>query len=855
VKLCYWLSCPLTLLLALSPVASAVSAATAPFRNNEEYTFDDSLLRGSNLNIKSLSQFNTANNVEPGNYQVDVYINSRPIGRMEIKFDDHNQKSEGCLTKKQLQRFGIKPEVLAKLTDQSQCVFVTDFLPGSQSDFDFSHLRLDLSIPQKLVVTLPRGYVDPANLDEGESIGFVNYNANQYHVQTSADAGNMRMDSSYIGLSGGINAGMWRFRQQGTWRHDDNGSKWERSRTYLQRALPFIGSELTLGETFTPGQLFSSLGFRGASLSTDERMLPDSMRGYAPTIRGIAKTNARVTVYQKGRAIYESTVPPGSFEINDLSATTYGGDLTVIVKEADGSESTFDVPYASVPESLRPGTSRYNVSMGRVRDVGSKDVFGEVTYQYGISNTVTGNSGLRVANGYTAAMMGGVLTNFLGAFSLDATYSHAHFDNAGVQAGWMARAAYSRTFQPTGTTLGIAGYRYSTKGYRELSDVFAVRNGGAHWQSPSYLQRSRYEISLNQSLKGLGSLFLSGSSQDYRDGRSRDTQLQLGYSTMLWGNVSLGLNVSRQRTTRYQQASQGSWDSDDENTWVAKQGTSQTSKETLTQLTISFPLGGGTNSPFMTSSLAHSHEGGSTYQTSISGTAGENHDLSYSADIARQEIGDENTIGGSLEQRFAYTQLGVSGSKSRDYTQASATAHGSFAVHSGGITFGPYLSDTFGLIEAKGAEGARIMDGQAATIDSSGYALVPTLMPYRYNTVSLDPTNISPYAELQDGERRVAPSAGAAVKLKFRTLMGYPVLLQTTLPNGQIIPMGADVYDKGKLVGMMGQAGQAYLRASGVTGKLTIKWDDDQQCYVNYDLGNPDKKQTLIKTTAVCLAN
>jgi outer membrane usher protein len=845
----------LTFLLVLSPVAFAVNAATTPFKANEEYTFDDSLLRGNNLNIKSLSRFNSANNVEPGDYQVDVYINARLVDRMNVKFNDSHGKSEGCLTKKQLLRIGIKPEMLSKLTDQSQCVFITDYLPGSRSDFDFGHLRLDLSIPQNLVVTLPRGYIDPENLDEGEAIGFVNYNANQYHVQTSAGAGNMRLDSSYVGLSGGINAGMWRFRQQGSWQHDQGGSRWDRNRTYVQRALPFIRSEVTLGETFTPGMLFSSLGFRGVSLSSDDRMLPDSMRGYAPTIRGVAKTNARVTVYQKGRAIYESTVPPGSFEISDLSAMTYGGDLTVVIKEADGSQSTFDVPYASVPESLRPGISRYNVSMGRIRDVGSKDVFGELTYQRGISNSVTGNSGLRVANGYTAAMMGGVLTNFLGAFGLDLTYSHAHYANSGDQAGWMARAAFSRTFQPTGTTLGIAGYRYSTKGYRELSDVTAVRNSGPNWQSPSYLQRSRYEISLNQSLKDYGSLFLSGSSQDYRDGRSRDTQLQFGYNTMLWGNVSVGLSVSRQRTTRYQQTSESSWDSEDHNSMITNNGTSQTEKETLTQLTVSFPLGGSPDSPFMASSYSHSHEGGDIYQTSLSGTAGENHDLSYSADVAHQEIGDENTIGGSLQQRFAYTNLGLSGSKGRDYLQGSATAHGSVAIHSGGVTFGPYLSDTFGLVEAKGAEGARIMDGQAATIDHFGYALVPTLMPYRYNTVSVDPADISPNVELQDGARRVAPSAGAAVKIKFRTLMGYPVLLQTTLPNGQIIPMGADVYDKGKLVGMMGQAGQAYLRASGLTGKLQIKWDDDQQCSMNYNLGTPAKNQSLIKTTGVCLAD
>lgn len=93
---------------------------------------------------------------------------------------------------------------------------------------------------------------------------------------------------------------------------------------YSQRALPTIGSEITLGETFSSGQFFSSLGFLGVALSTDDRMLPESQRGYAPVVRGIARTNARVTVYQNNRSIYQTTVSPGAFEFNDLSVTHFG---------------------------------------------------------------------------------------------------------------------------------------------------------------------------------------------------------------------------------------------------------------------------------------------------------------------------------------------------------------------------------------------------------------------------------------------------------------------------------------------------------------------------------------------------
>lgn len=39
-------------------------------------------------------------------------------------------------------------------------------------------------------------------------------------------------------------------------------------------------------------------------------MLPDSQKGFAPTIRGIARTNAQVTVRQNGYVLYQTYVTP-----------------------------------------------------------------------------------------------------------------------------------------------------------------------------------------------------------------------------------------------------------------------------------------------------------------------------------------------------------------------------------------------------------------------------------------------------------------------------------------------------------------------------------------------------------------
>lgn len=84
-------------------------------------------------------------------------------------------------------------------------------------------------------------------------------------------------------------------------------------------------------------------------------MQPNSQRGYAPTIRGIARSNAQVIVRQNGYIAYQTAVSPGEFEINDMFPTGSNGDYDVTVKEADGSEQHFIVPYSSLPILQRTG--------------------------------------------------------------------------------------------------------------------------------------------------------------------------------------------------------------------------------------------------------------------------------------------------------------------------------------------------------------------------------------------------------------------------------------------------------------------------------------------------------------------
>lgn len=853
---------PFSSLMNLLFVNEAWALPTEAVALSDDYQFDDNLMFGSG----SLSRFNRTNAIDPGQYKVDLFINNRFVERVDIRFvKQANGDVQPCTPGKLLESAGILQSAIEAPTG-TQCLILTDAVKGASSAFDFAQLRLDLSVPQSFMSRVPRGYVAPENLDGGETIGFVNYSANQYHVSRTGAYSN-NTDSSYVALNSGLNMGLWRIRQQASMRYDSkNGSDWNNTRTYMQRALPSLRSELTVGEGYTSGRFFSGLGYRGLEIVSDDRMLPESVRGYAPTVRGVAKTNALVTVRQNSHDIYQSTVAPGPFEISDLYATNYNGDLEVSVQEADGSVSHFTVPFSAVPESLRPGNSRYSYALGSTRDVGNKDVFSEVTYQRGLTNSITANSGLRIADGYQALVLGGVYSSWIGAFGLDTTYSRADMPQEGKLDGWMARLSYSRTFTPTNTTLSIAGYRYSTEGYRDLGDVLGVRESlrnGERWESTSYMQRSRFEVSVNQSLQQFGSIYVSGSTQDYRNDRERDTQLQIGYANTLKNSVSLNLSVARQTTGSSQQNGQGvyngtqSGNNIENNYWVSSRTPGNT--ETVTLLSISFPLGSTSKAttPTLSSSISHSATYGDMYQTSLSGNAGANQDLSYGIDVSRDAEQKQNTWSGNLQKRLPKASVGLGASKGEDYWQASGSARGALAVHGGGITFGPYLGDTFALVEAKGASGARVMNGQGAEIDSSGFALVPSLTPYRYNTVAINPEGMNEKTELDDGQRRIAPYAGAAVKVNFKTRNGNALLIKAHLANGKSIPMGADVIDEsGSIVGMVGQGGQAYVRSDQSVGTMILRWGErtEEQCVIAYDLKDLDIEQPLIRINSECRA-
>ena len=198
-----------------------------------------------------------------------------------------------------------------------------------------------------------RGYVDPSRWDDGVPAAFVDYYFSGAQIKNADEGESSR--SNYLNLRSGLNLGAWRLRNISSMQYDQQRRHWDTQSTWLQRDVRSLKSLLRIGDTYTTGDVFDSIQFRGVQLMSDDEMLPDSQRGFAPTIRGVAHSNAKVTVSQHGYVIYETFVSPGAFAISDLYPTSQSGDLEVKVTESNGAVRTFTQPYSAVPYMLREG--------------------------------------------------------------------------------------------------------------------------------------------------------------------------------------------------------------------------------------------------------------------------------------------------------------------------------------------------------------------------------------------------------------------------------------------------------------------------------------------------------------------
>ncbi|QFZ81849.1 fimbria/pilus outer membrane usher protein [Variovorax paradoxus] len=825
---------------------------------------------GGNQPHADLSLFSTGNRVFAGTYLVDVSLNERSTGQTDIRFAAVEGKvnASPCLTRGMLGAWGVNVRVfpsLATLADDA-CVDLVSTIPESAATYDGSKQRLTLSIPQAALKRSARGAVGPEKWDKGITAAMLDYQLNfaRYSGSSTRNAtqfpapqqnifdGNPFVDNTrkpqrntlFAGLRTGFNIGDWRLRHFSTYNRGlDGRSRWQGVSTYAQRDLASMNAYLRIGDGNTPGNFFDSLPFRGVQMASDDAMLPDSQQGYAPTIRGVAQTNARVTVRQNGYIIHSTYVAPGPFVIDDLYPTSSSGDLEVSIAEADGRQMRYMQAFSAVPTLLRDGTWRFSAAVGKYR-LGegaetsptepsmTRPAFVQATLARGLGNELSLYGGLMAANMYQSLLVGAGknLRNF-GAVSVDLAHAwttdRTPLNGTSVYSGQSLRFLYSKSFLDTGTSFRVAGYRYSTSGYRTFQE--AVQMQDLPPMESFHSRRNELRFELSQQLGDRGSVYASARQQSYWGTSAQDRLVQIGYS----GNhKQLGYSIFYNHSTSLNRAP---------------------NRQIMVTLTIPF----GDTHAHAQYAATRDHGGRIVQQASVYGAALDDSRLTYNLTAAHaNQDGDGNTSA-SASYLSPVGRFDLGHSRGPGYGQTTVGVAGGLLAHADGVTLSQPLGETVALVQAPKAQGVGLESRSGVRTDWAGNAVIPNLSPYRLNRVALRTGDLGDTVEVKNAAMDVVPTRGAVVAARFETSVGYRLLITLTNGKGRALPLGARIENEsGQEVGVVGPDGQAFVTGAADSGRLTVRWGQEtaDQCEAPYDLPVESSPPPIRELAAQCQA-
>lgn len=856
-KTFHWKRCDLAVIISIC-LASAFWAQSG----YAELYFNPNFLSDDPDAVADLSRFEQGQEVLPGTYRVDIYLNDNFVASRDVQFvnAENDNAVLPCFTSAELMKMGVRllsvnGKDTSKMAADEQCYALTLLVEGSTADYNVNTQRLDITIPQALMSNRLSGDVSPDLWDEGINAGLLNYSFNGNNTK---DRNGFDSNTAYLNLNSGINIGPWRLRDNSVWNYSDAGSpgkksQWQHINTWLERDIKFLRSRLTLGDTYSDEQLFDSINFRGVKLASDDNMLPESQRGFAPVVRGIARGTAQISIKQNGYEVYQTTVPPGPFAINDIYSLNGNGDLNVTVTEADGSTQNFTVPFSTVPFLQREGHTRYNLIAGEYRSGNSlqtRPKFFQGTLFHGLKMGWTIFGGSQLSSNYRALDIGLAKNmGILGALSFDITQAYSTLVDRSKHQGQSMRLTYNKSFIDTGTSIRFSAYRYSTSGFYNFADTtYSNMAGYVYSDDPAdenqivsaynlrHNKRGKFQFNITQSLTDSTSFYLSGTHQTYWGTSGTERQLMAGINTM-FTDVSVSVNYSLNK-----------------NYWMPR-------TDTLLSANVSVPFSHWMRSDNTSAwrnasarySMSSDLKGNTSNLVGLYGNMLEDRNLSYSVQTGyvNGNSGGHESSYASLNYRGGYGNANAGYSRNGNYQQLYYGVSGGVVAHANGVTLGQSMSDSVVLVKAPGASNVSVQNQPGVKTDYRGYAIVPYAVAYRENRIALNPNTLPDNVEIDDAIVDVVPTQGAVARAEFTTHTGLKILM-TLMHNNKPVPFGA-VVSLGNSSGIVTDDGQAYLTGMPASGKVKVQWGNspDTQCSGNYAITDAAPKDNLFNQLTV----
>ncbi|WP_024528356.1 fimbria/pilus outer membrane usher protein [Serratia fonticola] len=680
---------------------------------------------------------------------VYLIINDNFKGEVAVNLGEDEQP---CINAPLLREWGIRDAAMVMETTPEGCI-LPDVLNARKIGVFFE------PIAQLLTVDIPASLLGDSKLagrwDDGINAAFVNYQFNYGHYAGENYRTAQRHDSLYADVTAGANIGPWRLRYQPVYQKDTWGEPtWHTEKALAYRDIKAWRATLTVGDSVTPSALFDNVRFRGMSLVSDSRMLPDGLRQFSPWVRGFARSNAEVRVRQNGEVIYQTFVSPGAFVLKDVYPPAIEGDLTVTIRESDSTETERKIPYSSMPNLVYVGQWRYDATVGKYQPYYGMEEeqpsFAQASLSYGLPGKVTLYGGFQGADIYRSAAVGiGKSLNHWGAISADYTFSSARQPRRSApDTGVMARMRYAKAFPAWESSLSLMAQYYPRQRYRTFGTAIDQQSTyWWDWEDGIFVgdfdeeKKYRLEARYNQYLSDSDSLYLTLVREATRGNQRGETSVEMGFSSSL-GKVDVALYAEYNRPSYGKEQAQ-------------------------LGLSVSLPLS-ALGVPRMKLNYDHTlaNDRTDSRRIGVSGTLLSDYSLSYNASTSQsQRYGNSKDVSGNYQYNAGEVRAGYS--QGKGYRQQNMELSGSLMAHQEGITLGQTLGETIAIVSVPGTPGIGVDNQYGVTTDWRGYALISNLTPYRINNLTLDSFELPDTLELPESEQDVVPTAGAIMFSRF----------------------------------------------------------------------------------------
>ncbi|HAV1476382.1 fimbria/pilus outer membrane usher protein [Enterobacter hormaechei] len=795
---------------------------------DDNLTFNSAFLSlaDGESNSLALDYFQKRNSISPGNYFVNIFLNGARVAEENITFAATSTgEVRAVLPAELMLKLGL---IISGNDDVTSSSFrgVSDIFPGAVEKFYPSRQELHLEIPQIWLVKHDWLKTPPHKWNDGINALIMNY---RYSGMYSRYNGvNSKSDTMTVNSSLAISG--WRFRHDGYMAKSSSFNKknnWQPINTWAYHDFSAgQGGRFSIGQLSSNDNIIEGFPFEGVNISSDASMINPWLLSFNPVIRGVATSTSRIIVKQNNTIIWEGDVPAGQFELNDITPL-YVGDMHIEIRGEDGSVRQFNQTSASVPVLQHKGRLNYSLSAGRYRSETnfnhSGPSFVKASGAYGSNNDLTFYGGVLAADNYRSIMGGiGKYHDKYGAFSVDVSHSSTSFHSSDINhqsKGLSVGAIWSRGIDTTQTNLNVNGRWYSSDGFHSFNDVQLLNNREYIWKNNAS-QQYKLKANISQPLPEFGTLTLAAGIEGFYNTDKKRILTGLTWGTGLGpGFVSTSFNYGK---SPYHD-----------------------NVERSVYFSYSMPLTSSLSRNSMSiSTNTFDYNGNMVIQAGVTGNLNDS-GVSYGITESYRNRGKAN------EEAFSARYKGRYGEFQSTFTHSKARNHlllggaGAAVIHKGGLTLGQSLNldGANALVDTNGVSDLATNNGHGVKTDYLGYALLPNLIPYQENELSLDVNSADTTTDIVHTDLKITPSRGALVSAKFRVNRGGKALITLLRQDGKPLPFGSVVTLKEKgnatdITAIVSDGGKVWLSGLPVKGTLLSKWGDEnnQMCEAKYDL-------------------